>query len=742
MAEPISIQQLKDASEDAITLADFIYKPANVMIPRRLAADINSLQYYLDYMSSYAQRSYETYDEMVANAVNLPSGVSAFVTNDLDATKNGIYTYNGTSFVKGDYQPENAAKDYVEEKLGGLQVFDGKVRAQDVSTTDGSTQEVKNAEFVQRQAAYPFEGSYSVIDSFELGATITQRNEALRHAATGQLYRWAGDLPKVVPTNSTPSDSGGIGTNSWLEVSDTALRQELLGLGGAAKIPFNAIVFNTLAELNAAQWLHVGLTVQTLGYYERGDGGGNIYLVQPSGTVVENSHIVLSNGFIAKGLFPSGSVNVKQLGAKGDGVTDDYPTIFKAINLFPNLASYEIIVPAKTYKLSQGLFITRPLRIISTGGKEEAGAIFDFAGAVIQESTRLSGGGGICVVHESTLANTDGFIKPTGQIGNYGGGATILGIVTRGSPTNGIMLNAPATIQFCWGINNTGHGIVVAGDSALGLGNANHSDILYCRSNSNGKSGIFAMGSDGNSFNIVGCLTNHNKHYGICDNSLLGGTVIGCESDGNLIADYNCRGGSLDNSGLGESPSTTAWINNYAEDIGGERYSLSAKQLVIGALGHQPTITSGLLSGLAGNVFNRDVVVADGINLAHSKEGNFGQLSKAGLLVGATGYTDKATVAASGGYFNFGLAGYNGISFKVGSDFNEHIKRGRPYMPNGFALGTGHSQTSAATIPTTGAAAKGAICWNENPTSGGHVGWVCVTGGATPTWKPFGKIEA
>lgn len=134
MAEPISIQQLKDASEDAITLADFIYKPANVMIPRRLAADINSLQYYLDYMSSYAQHSYETYDEMFANAVNLPNGVSAFVTNDLDTAKNGLYTYNGGSFVKGDYQPEKVAKDYVDSKLGGLQVFDGKVRAQDVST--------------------------------------------------------------------------------------------------------------------------------------------------------------------------------------------------------------------------------------------------------------------------------------------------------------------------------------------------------------------------------------------------------------------------------------------------------------------------------------------------------------------------------------------------------------------------------------------------------------------------------
>ena len=147
MAEPISIQQLKDASEDAISLADFINKPENVMIPRRLAADINSLQYYLDYMSSYAQHSYETYDEMVANAPNLSDNVSVFVTNDLDLSKNGIYTYNGNNFVKGEYQPENAAKEFVEDKLGGLEVFDGKVRAQDVSTVDGSTQDVKNTEF-------------------------------------------------------------------------------------------------------------------------------------------------------------------------------------------------------------------------------------------------------------------------------------------------------------------------------------------------------------------------------------------------------------------------------------------------------------------------------------------------------------------------------------------------------------------------------------------------------------------
>lgn len=69
---------------------------------------------------------------------------------------------------------------------------------------------------------------FITIDSFEQGATLTQRNQALRHAADGRLYRWAGDLPKVVPDSSTPENSGGFGANAWLEVSDTTLRQDIL----------------------------------------------------------------------------------------------------------------------------------------------------------------------------------------------------------------------------------------------------------------------------------------------------------------------------------------------------------------------------------------------------------------------------------------------------------------------------------------------------------------------------------
>jgi hypothetical protein len=55
-----------------------------------------------------------------------------------------------------------------------------------------------------------------VIDSFEDGATITTRSQALRVEATGDLYRWNGNLPKVVPANSTPATTGGVSVSAWV----------------------------------------------------------------------------------------------------------------------------------------------------------------------------------------------------------------------------------------------------------------------------------------------------------------------------------------------------------------------------------------------------------------------------------------------------------------------------------------------------------------------------------------------
>lgn len=48
---------------------------------------------------------------------------------------------------------------------------------------------------------------------------------------------------------------------------------------------------------------------------------------------------------------------------------------------------------------------------------------------------------------------------------------------------------------------------------------------------------------------------------------------------------------------------------------------------------------------------------------------------------------------------------------------------------------------SASASPTTGTWNRGDITWNNAPTSGGFVGWVCTVAGSPGTWKTFGAIS-
>ena len=42
--------------------------------------------------------------------------------------------------------------------------------------------------------------------------------------------------------------------------------------------------------------------------------------------------------------------------------------------------------------------------------------------------------------------------------------------------------------------------------------------------------------------------------------------------------------------------------------------------------------------------------------------------------------------------------------------------------------------------PTTGEFRKGDICWNQQPTLNGYVGWICLVDGTPGVWAPFGQI--
>lgn len=74
---------------------------------------------------------------------------------------------------------------------------------------------------------------YVLVDSFEDGAVITSRYQALHWLHNGEYYRWDGDLPKSVPAGSAPESSGGVGIGKWVGVGDASLRNDLKNGNGS-----------------------------------------------------------------------------------------------------------------------------------------------------------------------------------------------------------------------------------------------------------------------------------------------------------------------------------------------------------------------------------------------------------------------------------------------------------------------------------------------------------------------------
>jgi len=50
-------------------------------------------------------------------------------------------------------------------------------------------------------------------------------------------------------------------------------------------------------------------------------------------------------------------------------------------------------------------------------------------------------------------------------------------------------------------------------------------------------------------------------------------------------------------------------------------------------------------------------------------------------------------------------------------------------------------QVSGTVAPATGYYPKNSICWNEDPSLSGYIGWICTTSGSPGTWRTFGYID-
>lgn len=112
------------------------------------------------------------------------------------------------------------------------------------------------------------------------------------------------------------------------------------------------LAFSSVSDMKSAD-LKTGDTVQTLGFYEKGDGGAAMYSISNTGTADDCLVHELDNGLFATLIINDGYINVLQAGAKGDNVFDNSEILEKVST---NSSCYTLYFPTGTYRVTPKTF--------------------------------------------------------------------------------------------------------------------------------------------------------------------------------------------------------------------------------------------------------------------------------------------------------------------------------------------------------------------------------------------------
>lgn len=115
--------------------------------------------------------------------------------------------------------------------------------------------------------------------TFTTGATLNNPNELLFNSADNLYYKWTGSFangPKVVPENSTPASSGGVGAGAWLSVADVAIEAKLAGKDGFQYIG----QVQSFADLRTITPTQAGQRILLASYYDNGMVGGGQFIAR------------------------------------------------------------------------------------------------------------------------------------------------------------------------------------------------------------------------------------------------------------------------------------------------------------------------------------------------------------------------------------------------------------------------------------------------------------------------------
>lgn len=185
---------------------------------------------------------------------------------------------------------------------------------------------------------------YLVGGEFEDGIDDTVFNAGTFTNSTGRIKIKTGTKEQLGPTTLSVGELGVVDGTDLVVGTNGGYKY----IGGSS-----IICFENIKSMMESKSLKFGDICETSGYYSINDGGSCRYIV--SATKLENISldIILDNEILYCNPIPTNdTINVKQFGAVGDGVTDDTINIQKSIDFCEIFNLSKVIIPDGVYMLT------------------------------------------------------------------------------------------------------------------------------------------------------------------------------------------------------------------------------------------------------------------------------------------------------------------------------------------------------------------------------------------------------
>jgi hypothetical protein len=256
--------------------------------------------------------------------------------------------------------------------------------------------------------------------------------------------------------------------------------------------------------------------------------------------------------------------------------------------------------------------------------------------------------------------------------------------------------------------------------------------------------GAFIAGSDANACNFINMVGFSQTEYSFVDQCFLGNSWFNSHTSGGLgilhplfvscsLFDYcYTEGGTVNSFG---SNATGSGIQSSAND-GGLRLIPSQGYLGMPPMMLYPHADSECQVYLGEPVKDHGIIHID--NSGRGGSGNIALFHYSGGLWFTSDYTNFKIIEA------FSDGGFAATTSHAGG-------AGHKFFPRGINIGddtTAISYTASkyrrhvygSAAPASGPWNQGDILWNNAPTAGGTLGWVCVSSGSPGTWKAIAGI--